>query len=213
MLKNFSLETIRASMQSRGASFWVRVTLGVLLLGNLIAAYFVFYPVGGTSEEMESKRQELVKTVRANKQKFDRTRLVSTKVEKGKLEGDTFLSNYFLDRRVTYSTVTSDLATMARTAGIRQKEQAMNEEPIEGSDIFSMLTITGNYEGNYGDLVKFVQLIDRNPRLLVLEQLSAAPQAQTGLLSVSIKINTFIRDNGELQAVVNAPVTTQEARQ
>ena len=205
MLKNFNLEPIRSAMQSRGPAFWVRVTLGLLLLGNLIAAYFVFYPVGGTSEEMESKRQELVKSIRANKQKFERTSLVSTKVEKGKLEGDQFLTSYFLDRRVTYSTVTTDLAMMARTSGMRQKEQSMNEEPIEGSDIFSMLTITGNYEGNYGDLVKFVNLIDHNPRLLVLEQLSAAPQAQTGLLSVSIKINTFIRDSGELAAVVNAP--------
>ena len=206
MLKSFNWEMIQSPFQGRGTAFWMRVILSTLLVGNLGAAYFVYYPVGGTTEEMESKHRELTTTLRANKQKFERSRLVSTKVEKGKLDGDIFLGSYFLDRRVTYSTVTSDLAAMAKSSGLRPKEQAMNEEPIEGSDVFSMLTITGNYEGNYGDLVKFVNLIDHNPRLLVLEQLSAAPQAQSGLLNVSIKINTFIRDSGEMQAVINAPV-------
>ena len=145
---------------------------------------------------MEEKRQALVTQLRSKRAAFDRSKMISTKVEKGQTDGDQFLGNYFLDRRTTYSTVVSELALMAKNSGIRAKEQAMNEEAIEGSDSLSMLTITGNYEGTYPDLLKFVNQIDRYPRLLIIEQLTASPQAQTGLLSVSIKLNTIIQDSG-----------------
>lgn len=198
MLKNFNWAEWKSSISSRGASFWVRTSLAVLLLANLIMAYFVYYPVGGTSEEMEEKRQALITQLRSKRAAFDRSKLISTKVEKGQTDGDQFLGNYFLDRRTTYSTVVGELALMAKNSGIRAKEQAMNEEPIEGSDSLSMLTITGNYEGAYPDLLKFVNQIDRYPRLLIIEQMTASPQAQTGLLSVSIKVNTFIQDSGTI---------------
>ena len=202
MLKNFNWAEWKASFSSRGASFWVRTSMAVLLIANLIMAYFVFYPVGGTSEEMEEKRQALVTQLRSKHAAFDRSKLISTKVEKGQTDGDEFLDNYFLDRRTTYSTVVGELALMAKNSGIRPKEQAMNEEQIEGSESLSMLTITGNYEGTYPDLLKFVNQIDRYPRLLIIEQLTAAPQAQTGLLSVSIKVNTFIQDSGTMLSQV-----------
>ncbi len=202
MLKNFNWAEWKSAVSSRGASFWVRVSMAVLLVANLVMAYFVFYPVGGTSEEMEEKRQALVTQLRSKRVAFDRSKLISTKVEKGQTDGDQFLGNYFLDRRTTYSTVVSELALMAKNSGVRAKEQAMNEEPIEGSESLSMLTITGNYEGTYPDLLKFVNQIDRYPRLLIIEQLTASPQAQTGLLSVSIKVNTFIQDSGTMLSQV-----------
>ncbi len=204
MLKNFNWAEWKSSISSRGASFWVRTSLAVLLLANLIMAYFVYYPVGGTSEEMAEKRQSLVTQLRSKHAGFDRSKLISTKVEKGQTDGDQFLGNYFLDRRTTYSTVVGELALMAKNSGIRAKEQAMNEEPIEGSESLSMLTITGNYEGTYPDLLKFVNQIDRYPRLLIIEQMTASPQAQTGLLSVSIKLNTFIQESGTMLSQVTA---------
>ena len=81
----------------------------------------------------------------------------------------------------------------------------MNEEAIEGSDTLSMLTITGNFEGTYADLLKFVNQIDRYPRLLIIEQLTASPQAGTGLLSVSVKLNTFVRDLSDQQQAMLLP--------
>lgn len=202
MLKNFDWSEIKNSVAGRGGSFWVRTIMAVLLVGNLVTAYFVYYPVGGTSDELEERRRALEVQLRSKKQGFERSRMISTKVEKGKADGDSFLGDYFMDRRTTYSTVVSELASMAKVSGIRAKEQSMNEEPIEGSDTFSMLTITGNYEGTYPDLLKFVNQIDRYKRLLIIEQLTASPQAQTGLLSVSLKLNTFIRDSAEERAML-----------
>lgn len=205
MLNNFNWAEIKSGIAGRGGSFWVRVIMGVLLVANLVTGYFVFYPAGGTSDELEERRRALELQLRSKKQIFERSRMIGTKVEKGKVDGDSFLGGYFLDRRTTYSTVVSELTSMAKNSGIRAKEQSMNEEAIEGSDTLSMLTITGNFEGTYADLLKFVNQIDRYPRLLIIEQLTASPQAQTGLLSVSLKLNTFVRDLSDQQQALLLP--------
>jgi type IV pilus assembly protein PilO len=60
-----------------------------------------------------------------------------------------------------------------------------------------MMSVTANYEGAFADLMQFINLLDRSPKFLILESLTAAPQ-QSGLtLSVSMKLNSFVRDEGQ----------------
>jgi hypothetical protein len=40
--------------------------------------------------------------------------------------------------------------------------------------------------------VKFVNQLDKSPRFLIIESMQASPQS-TGALSVSLKLDTFIR--------------------
>ena len=39
-----------------------------------------------------------------------------------------------------------------------------------------MMTITGGYEGTYGDLVQFMNRLDRSPRFLIVDSMNASPQ-------------------------------------
>jgi hypothetical protein len=68
-------------------------------------------------------------------------------------------------------------------------------DAIEGSDDLDMMTISVNFEGGYGQLIKFVNLLDRSPRLLIMESLQAAPQPKGDVLTVNVKVNTFVRED------------------
>jgi Tfp pilus assembly protein PilO len=120
-------------------------------------------------------------------------------VEQGRSEGDKFLNQYFLARRTAYSTLLSELVDAADRAKIKPKEHAYATEPIEGSDTLSMMSISANYEGTYANLMRFVHEIDRSPRLLIIEALNAAPEQSGGTLNISMKIDTFVRDDGSAQ--------------
>ena len=117
-------------------------------------------------------------------------------VEKGRSEGDKFLGDYFLARRTAYSTLLAELVAAADDAKIKPKEHAYATEPIEGSDALSMMTITANYEGTYANLMRFVHVIDRSPRMLIIEALNAAPEQGNANLAISMKIDAFVRDDG-----------------
>jgi type IV pilus assembly protein PilO len=117
-------------------------------------------------------------------------------VEVGRVEGDQFLDEYFLQTRSAYSALISELLAASAQANIQSKEHAYVTEPIEGSDSLSMMTITGNYEGTYADLMHFVNAIDRSQRLVVIESLNAAPQQGSPRLAFNMKLHAFVRADG-----------------
>jgi hypothetical protein len=60
-----------------------------------------------------------------------------------------------------------------------------------------MLTINAAFEGGYAQLVKFMNLLDRSPRFLLIDQLQVAPQPKGDILDAVIRLNTFVRDEPE----------------
>jgi hypothetical protein len=68
-----------------------------------------------------------------------------------------------------------------------------------------MMTITANYEGPYRNLLNFIGELDRSEQFLIIESMTAAPQQGSNTLTVSMKIDAFIRDE--------SPVPAREAAQ
>ncbi len=182
-----------------GITLWWRVTLGVLLLATIGAAWIVAYPPGGSADELQRELAVLQAQTAARRTLLASTRQHVAAVELGRTEGDKFLNQYFLARRTAYSTLLSELVDAADRSKIKPKEHAYATEPIEGSDALSMMSISANYEGTYANLMHFVHEIDRSPRLLIIEALNAAPQQAGGTLNISMKIDTFVRDGGSGQ--------------
>jgi hypothetical protein len=57
-----------------------------------------------------------------------------------------------------------------------------------------MLSITAGYEGTYADLLHFLRELDRANRLVIIESLAASPQQGSGLLNITLRLNSFIRE-------------------
>jgi type IV pilus assembly protein PilO len=185
-----------AARLSKDPRLAVRAILGALLLANLVAAAIVFKPWGGSPEDLQRELAQLRAAARQRQETVERLRGVADKVEKARSESDRFLDEYFLDRRTTYSNVASELSAIAQEAGLKPKEHSLTVEPVEGSDTLAMLIIAGHYEGAYGDLIKFVNLLDRSPRFLTIESMQATPQQGTGTLNVNLKLSVFMREGG-----------------
>jgi len=192
MPRNFDLK-VRVPGNPRAV---IRVVLGVLAAANLVAAYFVIRPLGGSPQELRQQVVDLRTQIRQQQNTVDRTRLMAGKIEIGREEGDKFMSKYFLPRRSAYSVVMAELNELAIQAKVTAKESANAIEPVDGSDTLDMMQITANYEATYGDLVRFVNPVDKSDRLLVMESLNATPQQGGNKLNVMIKLDTFVVEDG-----------------
>jgi hypothetical protein len=192
MPRNFSLKN-RVPGNPRAV---IQLILGVLAAANLVAAYFVIRPLGGSSQELRQQVVDLRTQIRQQQGTVDRTRLMAGKIEIGRGEGDKFMGKYFLPRRSAYSVVMAELNDLASQAKVTAKESANAIEPVDGSDTLDMMQITANYEATYGDLVRFVNLVDKSDRLLVMESLNATPQQGNNKLNVMIKLDTFVVEDG-----------------
>ena len=191
---------MRRNFDFRDPKIVLRTLLGVLAAANLVAAALVLFPPGGSAETLERERASLSTQLATRRTVLQQTRQHAEAVDKGRAEGDEFLNQYFLSNRTAFSTLLSDLDEVAKKSQIKPRDNAYALEPIEGSDNLDMMSITAAFEGKYADLMKFVNAIDKLHRLLIIESLSAAPQQNSEILSVSMKLNTFVREGQTREA-------------
>ena len=79
-------------------------------------------------------------------------------------------------------------------AGVKPRDRSAELNAIEGSDTLQMMSITAGYEGSYANLEKFVNLLDKSPRFLIIESMQAAPQQNGQVLTVTVKLDTFVKE-------------------
>ena len=174
----------------------VRIALGILLAANLVAAGFALNVFGSSPEVLDQALVAAEARLQADQARLTRSRVLTSNIGRGKSESDTFLANYFTNRRNTYSTIISEITETAKTAGMKTQEGTIAPlDPIEGSDDLSMMTISINFEGSFAQFVKFVNLLDRSPRFLIIESMQVAPQPKGDVLNTNLKLHVFVKDD------------------
>jgi hypothetical protein len=212
MPRNSKSQGPAARSHTRDLTRKIRILLGALLALNLIAAGLVLFPPGGSADDLERELTSLQSQITQKRALLERSRLNVAAIEKARGEGDRFLADYFLSRRTADSTLLSVLSEAASKAQIKERDRAQTTEYIEGSDSLSMMTITGNYEGTYRNLLNFINELDHSQQLLIIESMSAAPQQGSNILTVSMKIDVFIRDDSAPLETVQTAARVEELR-
>ncbi len=134
--------------------------------------------------------------LQADQARLARSRVLTSSIGRGKSESDTFLASYLTTRRHTYSTIISEITETAKTAGMKTQDGTIAPlDPIEGSDDLSMMTISINFEGSFAQFVKFVNLLDRSPRFLIIESMQVAPQPKGDVLNTNLKLHVFVKED------------------
>ncbi len=190
MPRNFSLGAIK------DPRVVMRAIIGVLLAGNLATAVIAFHPFGGSAEDLRRERQSLNAQLGQLQARLKQSKRLVDKAQTARTAGDKFLGSYFMDVGTASATIVDELYKMSQDAGIKMGQTSFSKTAIEGSDTLVMLSAQVGFEGTYASLTKFVNLLDKSPRFLVIENMNAAaPQAQGGqALNVTLKIDAFIKD-------------------
>ena len=196
-LKSISLSSALGSPASwKEPRVIVRIILGVLLVANIVAAGYAFNLFGSSPEALNQALVAAEARLQADQTRLTRSRVLTSNIGRGKAESDTFLANYFTSRRNTYSTIISEITETAKAAGMKTQEGTIAPlDPIEGSDDLSMMTISINFEGSFAQFVKFVNLLDRSPRFLIIESMQVAPQPKGDVLNTNLKLHVFVKED------------------
>jgi type IV pilus assembly protein PilO len=189
MPRNFDLSTI----QWKDPRVVMRAILGLLLAANLVMAVVAFKPFGGSADDLRREQASLQQQLTGLKAQVARSKRLVEKVETARTAGDGFLQKYVTEKRVVTSTIQEELVTIAESSGVVYQPISFSLEPIEGSDTLSMMTINASCQGNYQALAKFLNLVDKSSRFLIIESLNATPLQAGDKLNVTLKVDTFIR--------------------
>jgi Tfp pilus assembly protein PilO len=187
------ITSFRSNAAQRSPRFWLQVGAGILALLNAIALFLYLAPPGGSRQELMAESQRLEGAKNAARLQSVKLKTVSEKVQLGGEQSVTFESRYILPKRLAYETVLAEIQRMAQGASLTQREGALSEDPIEGTDDLSILNVTTNFEGSYPNLMRFLYEVDRSPMLLMLDSLTATPQ-RAGQITAQARFQAVIRD-------------------
>ena len=180
--------------------------IGVLVAANLAMAVVAFKPFGGSADDLRKEEQALRNQLAAMQARLGISRRMAAKVETAREQGDQFLVKYVVARRTASSAVYEELTRMATEAGVQPQTGTFQYEAIDGSDTLQMMVISAGFEGTYQQITKFLNLVDKSPRFLVIESMQTAAPGQNSKnaeqkLPVQFTIKTFVRSGGEEAAV------------
>src|ERR1019366_262515 len=177
MARNFSLPALKW----KDPRVAVRAVLGVLLLANLVTAVIAFKPFGGGADDLRRDRNLLRQQLAQLKIQVAKNKKLVEKIETARTQGDQFLARYFTQRRVVTSNIQGELVEIAKEAGVTYQPTTWNNAGCQGT---------------YAALSKFVNLVDKSPRFLIIESMVAAPQQTGKVLNVTVKVDTFVKEEG-----------------
>jgi Tfp pilus assembly protein PilO len=164
-------------------------------VANLVAAGYAFNLFTPSPEILNRRLISAQAELRVEQNRLVRSRSLAGNIGKGKSESDTFLATYFTDRRRTFSTILQEIRDTAMAAGMKTQESTYQLDPIKGTDDLSMMTLSVNLEGSFAQLVKFVNLIDRSPRFIIIESMQAAPQPKGDVVNTNLKMHVFVKED------------------
>jgi Tfp pilus assembly protein PilO len=174
----------------------VRVLLGVLLAANIVAAIIAFHLIGESPADLEAQLTAGRAGLRTAQQTLNQTKSLAGNMDLSREQGNIFLSSYMTSRRRYSSALGGELNKVAGAASMKVGLLNFSQpEPIEGSDDMDSLTITASFVGGYAQLVKFVNLLDRSPRFLLIDTFQVEPQPKGDILSATVKMNAFLKDD------------------
>src|SRR5579871_2146996 len=118
MPKNFNLGGLKLGGGITDPRVVMRVIIGLLLIGNLVAAIVAFKPFGGSAEDLRQDRERLDAQLTQLRNRVVKSREMVEKVQTARKEGDQFLSKYFIDVQSAASVILTEINDTSTAAGI-----------------------------------------------------------------------------------------------
>jgi hypothetical protein len=176
----------------------VRAGLGLLLAANLVAAVIAFHVIGDSPADLDAQLTSTRAAFRNAQQRLNQSKALAHNTDTSRQQGTMFLASYMTARRHYSSALGSEINKLAESAGMKVGNLNYTlPDPIEGTDDMDSLTITASFIGGYANLVKFVNLLDRSPRFLLIDTFQVEPQPRGDVLNATVKMNAFLKEDKE----------------
>ncbi len=171
----------------------VLIGLGAVALAELLFWFVAVRPLSDRELEQQALLTTLALQVEQRQESLERLRAAGERVDGARDNGDLLLAELTFDRRTTFSELLTELGRAAKEAGVEVRETSYNSDTIDGNEQYGMVSINANFRGQYEDLVKFLNLLDRSRKFLIIERLGAAPREEGGL-QITMRVDAFVRD-------------------
>ncbi|MGH9792009.1 MAG: type 4a pilus biogenesis protein PilO [Candidatus Acidiferrales bacterium] len=170
-----------------------RIRIAVVALFALNAAVLLFdwQVIGATPENQKAQLERLRRQHELWSSDIQRASDIQTKLGEVEKDCDRFFEEQFLSEEVGSSALLADLATIAAEAGLQARNVTYKPKELDKRNVMEV-DIRAAVEGNYADLVGFINGLEKSERFYLMEGLSLT-SVQSGELKLNLQLKTYFR--------------------
>ncbi len=167
-----------------------RLTVVAIILAvlDVAAVGFLLSPLGRSRSTREAEWAEARRELLAKKADAVPLRGMDKKLDLARQEIAAFYKGRF---PAQYSAVSSELGKVASQAGVRVSQISYDPKPTEIPNLQQVI-INANLDGDYLQVVKFINALERNRMFFMVDSLTLA-QEQGGMVRLQLRLETYLR--------------------
>jgi Tfp pilus assembly protein PilO len=155
---------------------------------DVAAVGVLLSPLGRSRSAREAEWAEARRELQAKKADAVPLRGMDKKLDLARQEIAAFYKDRF---PYQYSAVSSELGKVSSQTGVRVSQISYDPKPAEVPNL-QQVTINANLDGDYLQVVKFINALERDRMFFMVTSLTLA-QEQGGMVRLQIKLDTYLR--------------------
>lgn len=166
----------------------LKIAILAMVAVDVVAAALLFSPLVGSAESRQVNLRQLAADLQRKKREVEPLRDIDKKVVLAKTQIGQFYKDRFAQRD---SDLTTQLGKLASESGVRILQAKYKQEDPTGAGIMPV-EIEGNFSGDYLQLVRFINALERSKQFFTVDSVSLAGES-TGPVRLEVKMHSFLR--------------------
>lgn len=172
----------------QGSRRKLKIAIAVMVVADVVAAGLLFSPLVGSAASRSLLRNQLTAELHIKTQAVEPLRGMDKKVVVAKDQINDFYKQRFASRA---SDAATELGKLAQDNGVRILQAKYKEEDPESSGIVPV-EIEGNFSGDYLQLVRFINSLERSKLFFTVDSVTFAGES-TGPVRLEVKLHSYLK--------------------
>jgi hypothetical protein len=170
---------------------WITAALAVLFIVDLGLVYITWRSSPEAVAAMREQRDKLEDQAKKLKGDVARGDRIRNSLGQAQKDYDTFYTGAFLSPKDGYSSIETDLTTLASKAGLHPAGIQFQQKEVKGHDVTDVL-ISETIEGDYPAIIQFINGLERSKYFYLLKDLRL-DSASSGGIRLQLELHTYFR--------------------
>jgi type IV pilus assembly protein PilO len=162
------------------------IVAAALVVVDIAAAAMLLTPFAGSEKSRQDEMNQLWLSLKSRESAPWRG--LDKKIPKAQQQIADFYSNRFPD---AYSSISTSLDKVSAESGVRVSGEKFTEKD-PGIDGLQRVEIAAEVSGDYLQLVRFINALERNKLFFIVDDLALGSE-QSGNVKLQIKLETYLR--------------------
>jgi Tfp pilus assembly protein PilO len=167
----------------------LKIAIAVLLAVDAIAAGVLFSPLVGSAASRRLQIGQLSAELKRKTRDVEPLRGMDKKVAEAKNQIPQFYADRFAAQN---SDIAQELGKLAAESGVKIQQAKYKQEDAESAGIVVPVAIQGNFAGDYVQLVRFINTLERSKLFITVDSVDLAGEG-AGPVKLEVKMHSYLR--------------------